>query len=80
MDEKLVHKLQKRLEQICSSLLSEGWRELFHYEVTNDPVYGYTAMVKFAHRRGRYLVVFVEDAQIEIWRNGKLRHSESVTV
>lgn len=80
MDEKLIHKTTKRLEQICSSLVSDGWRQLVSYEERGHPHCGFSVLRTFRHERGGMLTVNVEGATIEIWRNGRLKKSETIAL
>lgn len=80
MDEKLIHKTKKRLEQICSSLISDGWRQLVSYEQRGHPYCDLSVLRTFRHPRGGLLTINVEGATIEIWRNGRLKKSETVAL
>lgn len=71
-------KVRQRLEQICSGLVSDGWRFIAGFCQDCDPVFGFIAFRTFMHKRGGSLAVKVEQTRIEIWRNGKLRHEEIV--
>ena len=80
MDAKLIHLTNKRLEQICSSLVSEGWTLVISHGKVGCPANQHEVIRTFRHRNGGRVGVFVSGATIEIYRNGRLRHSECVSI
>lgn len=80
MDAKLIYLTNKRLGQICSSLVSEGWSLVISHGEVGCPANQHEVIRTFRHRNGARVGVFVSGATIEIYRNGRLRHSESVSI
>lgn len=80
MHPKLIHKTNKRLEQICSSLVSEGWSLVISHGQVGCPANLHEVIRTFRHRNGGRIGIYVEGATIEIYRNGNLRHSETVSI
>lgn len=78
MTRKELLKMKQRLEQISSSLVKEGWSLIGSIEETRNPYFGYTALRTFRHPRGGKLAISIEQTRIEIWRNGRLRHCETI--
>lgn len=73
-------KIRRRVEQICSSLLSEGWLLVTLYQEKPNPIYQVTIFATFRHANGNHMAVHVEDNVIELWKNRRCVHRETVDV
>ena len=71
-------KIIRRAEQICSSLLSEGWLLVTLYQAQPNRFYKVNIFATFRHTNGNRMAVHVEDNVIELWKNRRCVHRETV--
>lgn len=68
--------VQARIHQIIYSLAKDGYKLMYTYLPIND----FNCVKLLNLKNGNIIRIYSESNTIEIWKNGKLRKTETVSV